>query len=586
MHAHNFYHLRFLRSPWFFCFISFFILQCKNPTPTQKKSNQSAVLNTGSIESQCSITPEQVQNAFGLAPIVKIHASNLKIQTPSYVTLNYADNQNSILLQISPIASKNADEYPDFAKYKILDANNKICLNGQTGSSFFDEIHLPSSCRSGTLTISAQACASTFRLLEPDTPCGPEVSTPYQNQVNSKSTLQDTLALIQENIKERKIVALWLADAADHFLNSVDTKSPQLTSAQQMEISLAQLFTQRQTDFVDIFSSELYEGFANTANTLKDQNLNLTETGSPCVDSSTNSGQTPVTVNTGVTGGGLNLDQILNTARQNYGDQGNPSTALNILTPTGTSTTTTSGTVANGAKVGYNTTYNSKYEILGGVLLGASIVWGVYLAAKIIKDAHAMPLKEFRKKNDFLLVDSAGAPIENVKSKKFSWAFTAEGTRKVFLYEGKHLTEIGTDPTTGKKRYVLSDVPVTNTTSKYDISTKIKNSLFGSTIGEGHTIPNAAGVDVPDKKLSSSDLKKSMGKTSNILHGVGAVSILIGSFASFYAGGAFSLSGDSNPWNQFANDMIAAQGALARLYAEYKELDDLRTHLVTNSLTQ
>ncbi len=578
--------------------LAILILHCNTSSQSSKKA-----LTTSS--GACpQLSTQEIKSSFGLNLDKPIDGSKLEVDKPKFALMDYSGGQQSLLLQANPKATSlgllgatDDSDHPDYVKYTITDTKKEICSQGETGASLSKEILIPSNCPSGVLTISIQACAITNHLKDTKKPCGPITSSQYTHVANPRSSktgdLNNTLQKIANKRATLCIIGLLLGNRARKFLSSIDPNQTSLSKEQIFTINLAQLFSNAQNDFCDIFSSDIYDSLREVI--LNDpnqaQNLALASTTAP---SSVTCGKlSPQLVDETATDPTIDVDikKILQDAQTQFAQSGNGS----IINPTdGASSTTSSAGVANGAD---KTNPNSKpptISYIGGMLIGIAVIYGVGVVAYYYQKSKTT--KEDFFKNAFKeRYGISASRIENFKSitdaTKIEWVSTVDGINKVFTYDNKIIVLSNpneTDPL--KKRYQLKDpkdpslaggigpdkikfeeavLPTReNKTGKPSKFTIGNEEVFGTTTKKG----------VTEQKFS----KLGIGVNIAITAGLAAIGSTL--IAENQLGNLLVDTSQSDPYLSFISYIKSVEVAIASLRKDLAALEKIKTELILVNL--
>lgn len=512
------------------------ILQCKEDPKTSIRTKVN-----GSSNACGSLTTDVVKNSFGLVP-TPIDATHLTLEDPLLVTMAYTPTQSTLLVAFNPKdpTASRPDEYPDYATYKITDDQNEVCAEGQTGPSLYQEIYLPSSCKSATLTLTAQGCTSSPT--NKDVPCGPSLSTKFDHSVNTATALGDSLSQIQEIRKKLGLVAEYLSAKSEDFLKEIGSKPSNVTTEQQLQISLAQKFIQGERDFADIFSSDVYDDLL--ALTQNEIDSNSGQTGLYLADSASCSASLAAGTDTTLADSTVaNIDPaaILASARANYGASSS-STTVSSATTTNTasgSVTTQSGDFANDAVQVQSKTTDGVAIAIGASLIGVSISYAILFGAMKYADSkNNNKIQERWKAKRTSLADTLFEKLspdpknvidlEGLKAKirgqkklvnltspdQIEWVKTADGKKYVAVFNNQAIVEYtdsrgtkklelqklktsafvdATKPTDGSPRQLKEDITGKNikqvaVKAKTNVSSVMKNIMHGAAIGSIFTV--------------------------------------------------------------------------------------------------
>ncbi len=569
------------------------ILQCKeDPKPSiRTKVN-------GSSNACGSLTTDVVKNSFGLVP-TPIDATHLTLEDPLLVTMAYTPTQSTLLVAFNPKdpTASRPDEYPDYATYKITDDQNEICSEGQTGPSLYQEIYLPSSCKSTTLTLTAQGCTSSPT--NKDVPCGPSLSTKFDHSVNTATALGDSLSQIQEIRKKLGLVAEYLSAKSEDFLKEIGSKPSNVTTEQQLQISLAQKFIQGERDFADIFSSDVYDDLL--ALTQNEIDSSSGQTGLYLADSSGCSTSLAAGTDTTLADSTVaNIDPaaILASARENYGASSR-STTVSSATTTNTasgSVTTQSGDFANDAVQVQSKTTDGVAIAIGASLIGVSISYAILFGAMKYADKNngKKVQQRWEKKKAvlnqelFSALSTDGSSVTNedeLKAKiqgkkkniknfsleKIEWVKTADGKSKVAVYNERVLIEFK-EPD-GTIKYQLQRL------KPGDIKTL-------DVLSDGTTKPRQLTRNVSPTNGKQIQVKAKSSVLGSVMHGaaIGSIFTVGTALVVMGANGTFLVAGTGDAYQRFRDAIQNSETTINQLRTQLTNLEKQQTQQVLDEV--
>lgn len=611
----------------------FFFFQCKKENQLSSKK--------GSLKSQvqeaeaCAIESGDVKEAFGLVNVNKIDASKLTLSEVGVVQMEFTEGQDALVLDFrEDSVDSNPDLFPDFVRYKITNSKNAVCEQGETGSSLFEEIFLRG-CQ-GELFVEAKACAVVARRKDINVDCGPSIGFAYEQKANEKSNLSGVISYLQQNERELEIIASWVSFQSLKFLDAIKTiKDENLSQTQTLLKNLAILYSTQESDFKEIYTSELYEELIEISQLQQEAlqteggSLGLSE-GSKlwdanleaCLTENQKQGQ-KLQLTEALEDLELDLEQILADSREKFGasDEGD----VELVTATDTDEGEgQSGEIVNDAEkkedFGEYFVHDTVPVIIGGLVL----VGGVWAAYPFLRNGYkeAKRLKVLGNVKEMDFIDVKGKPAAfaegkktkpvKIKTRRIQWVTTPDGKAQMMTYKGKVVVRAPDG------KFTLQELDADGAKQLKELkslTSKIKNTVLGTQAADVSLPENIKGEIVTNQVLDpkTGDMKKvsvsptDALKNANLMKGRGFAHLLGGATLAVLGGGLFyktyidtpdslrkgeslELSKESSntqdPFQYYSKAILAGEKFLNKLKAENQALQELKTNLVVDSLLE